>query len=192
MILSIIFIIIKLVASLLIADFVTGMFHWLEDTYNIPFGDILCHNRLHHIKPYEMTKYTTLETITSTLYFAIPLMLLNYFFIKSQIMMISLVFMTFANQIHKLSHYPTKMIKSKTIHFLQRTGIFQSKSHHHIHHSETTKYYCVMTNYLNPFLEYINFWRRIEYFIQVVFGIYPRTKSDHDVVNDCIKKKIIC
>jgi ubiquitin-conjugating enzyme E2 variant len=38
--------------------------------------------------------------------------------------------------------------------------------------------YCPITPYVNPILEYIDIWKRMENFIEKYVGIKPRSSSD--------------
>jgi ubiquitin-conjugating enzyme E2 variant len=57
--------------------------------------------------------------------------------------------------------------------FLQEMGIFQSPDHHNRHHVKPfEKRFCVITNYCNPILDRIKFWRLLEWLLST-FGIHP-------------------
>jgi ubiquitin-conjugating enzyme E2 variant len=79
-----------------------------------------------------------------------------------------LCYASLSNQIHAIAHAKQK---NKIIILFQKIGLIQSKEMHDLHH--TSPYdinYCVMTNYLNPFLTYINFWYKLENVLSL-FGI---------------------
>ena len=60
---------------------------------------------------------------------------------------------------------------NKIIILLQKIGLIQSKEMHDLHHASPYDInYCVMTNYLNPILTYINFWYKVENLLYL-FGI---------------------
>jgi len=188
MIVSIIKIMMSMFGSLLIADFITGIFHWLEDTYDIPFKSILCPNRLHHIIPREFVKYGFFDTISSSLYLSIPLLIISIVFKLNNLVLFTIIFGTFANQIHKFAHMSNnELAKYPFVRFVQRTGIFQSPNMHRKHHTNTLTNYCPMTNYVNWFLEYISLWRKLEYVIKFIFNIKPRSKRDLEVIKECNK-----
>jgi ubiquitin-conjugating enzyme E2 variant len=51
----------------------------------------------------------------------------------------------------------------------------QSPRHHGRHHSGAKdSYYCVVTNVLNPVLEKVNFWRRLETVVEHATGKAPK------------------
>ena len=66
-------IILQLIIGFLLADIVTGGFHWLEDSYfdyctDIPIiGTIAQDNELHHYFPRSMLAYSYLDHITVSL-----------------------------------------------------------------------------------------------------------------------------
>jgi ubiquitin-conjugating enzyme E2 variant len=46
---------------------------------------------------------------------------------------------------------------------LQRIGLMQSRGHHGVHHRAPYAIrFCPMTNYLNPVLDRMQFWRTVE------------------------------
>ncbi len=60
--------------------------------------------------------------------------------------------------------------------WLQQLKILQTAREHAKHHrGEKNTHYCVITNYLNPVLEKIGFWKGMENGIERVAGIKRRT-----------------
>ena len=60
---------------------------------------------------------------------------------------------------------------------MQKIGLIQSKEMHDLHHNSPYDInYCVMTNYLNPILEWLNFWDFIEFILYLV-GIETTRES---------------
>lgn len=59
--------------------------------------------------------------------------------------------------------------------WLQRAHLLQSPRHHGSHHAGSkNSHYCVVTNFLNPVLEEVNFWRRLERLVQRLTGRAPK------------------
>lgn len=163
----------------LIADFIAGVFHWIEDRYdlvNIPkFGDFLhkwitAPNRNHHSHPQDFlnngfwyrnsTNFIPAFTVAVLIFLISPICSLPFFMVA------------FGNQVHALSHMKGKV--SKTVEVFQNVGLLQSPKQHSLHH--TSPYdcnYCPMTNYLNPILEAVNFWYRLEKVVLKTTGIKP-------------------
>jgi ubiquitin-conjugating enzyme E2 variant len=67
-----------------------------------------------------------------------------------------------ANQIHKWAHR-SRRENGPVISLLQDLKIIQGMRHHAIHHTDPkSTHYCVITEHLNPLLERLRFWTRIE------------------------------
>jgi hypothetical protein len=49
----------------------------------------------------------------------------------------------------------------------------------------------VMTEYLNPFLEFVNFWRWLEWAVEFHFGLPPRARSDREVFRSCVESGVL-
>jgi hypothetical protein len=85
-----------------------------------------------------------------------------------------------ANEVHKWSHCSTSE-NGLIITALQRLGLVQTPAHHSWHHKgRRDTHYCVITNYLNPLLDAINFWRAIESILLSVAGVRKRLDPTTD------------
>ena len=159
----------------LLADLLAGFWHWVEDRYfreDWPvIGKYIAEpNDLHHRKPnaflaqsYWQRNWTTIlpATIGFLLTFPNPLCLV-------------FVFVSQANEIHAWAHSKGKV--SRWVATLQQTGILQSPKHHADHHRNPFDVkYCVMTDWLNPLLDQLQFWQRLEWMIERLTGIRPKT-----------------
>ncbi len=81
-----------------------------------------------------------------------------------------LLMLTQANEIHAWSHQKGKV--HVLIRLLQQMGLVQSPDAHAEHHRHPFSCrYCVMSNLLNPWLDYCFFWRGCELFILRLFGM---------------------
>lgn len=174
----------------LLADFLTGIVHWLEDTYGNPetkflgIGKhIVIPNLVHHIRPRELTQGTWYSRIwTSAAFLSILLAIL--WLLGWDHIMVYWVFgiAVWGNEIHCWSHRSPKE-NGKVITFLQRYYIIQSPKHHGKHHfSPYAVHFCALTPYLNPILEFIRFWRILEVFFMILFGIKPFRGTKHRLV----------
>ena len=78
------------------------------------------------------------------------------------------------NQCHKWAH----MVHSKPhkiIRFLQKAGLIISHERHHKHHTgQFDTDYCIVNGWMNPFLDYIGFWKKTENLIVKLTGAVPR------------------
>jgi ubiquitin-conjugating enzyme E2 variant len=82
------------------------------------------------------------------------------------------VFVSQANEIHAWAHSKGKV--ASWIDALQSIGLLQSPKHHAQHHIDPFESkYCVMTDLLNPLLDRIKFWRRLEWIVERTLGVVP-------------------
>ena len=161
----------------LLADFITGVVHWWEDAYGDPRWKILGPyivqpNLEHHRNPRAMVHGTYWSRISFSLYTAIILAILFYFCgWHSWRMVICLLFCSQGNEVHAIAHR-TNEENGKFFVFLQKTWLMQGKRTHGWHHKAPyDTNFCVMTEFLNPILNKINFWTKIEWFLLKVFRI---------------------
>lgn len=159
------------------ADFITGFIHWWEDTYGNPKWPIIGKyvvepNLIHHKNPAIMLAGSYWNRI-NTSFFAVVLVGGTFWWIglRSWQLIVCLLFCVQGNEIHAMSHRPDKA-NGKLVLFLQKTGILQSKKTHRWHHKapyETN--FCIMSDFINPILNRIEFWRKLEWFILKFFKI---------------------
>lgn len=65
-----------------------------------------------------------------------------------------------ANEIHAYAHRKRVPVWAQ---FMQLFGFMQSKGHHNAHHLKGgPNRYCAITNWLNPALDHIEFWKALE------------------------------
>lgn len=159
------------------ADFVTGIIHWWEDTYGNPDWPLIgkyvvSPNLVHHRQPNKMLEGSYWNRINTSFFAAAMVGSIFWWFgIRSWQMVVCLLFCVQGNEIHAMSHRPDKL-NGRLILFFQKTGILQSKKEHRWHHKapyETN--YCVMSDFINPILNRIEFWRMMECFILKFFKI---------------------
>lgn len=178
-------VLLKVVGIVLLIDFISGFFHWLEDAYGnedwpIIGEQITKPNILHHHDPRYFTRYSWLYSARVLLPMGAIVLLAAYQFNFLNWMTILFVIIGVnANEIHKWAHR-SKKENGKVITALQRTGILQSPKQHMFHHVGTKDtHYCVITDYLNPVLEIIHLWEGIEWIIERVLGV--KRRPDHSV-----------
>jgi len=84
------------------------------------------------------------------------------------------LFITFTNQIHKWSHTYSGLPRLVT--FLQDCHFILPRKHHRIHHvAPHETYFCITTGWLNYPLEKLHFWASVEWLIERLTGVGPRT-----------------
>lgn len=164
----------------LATDFLSGFFHWMEDSYGGPFWPVFGR---HVTKPNILHHYAPRAFVTNSWFLSSRLLLL----IGSTIAILTLALGIFnwmvalavflgvnANQVHKWSHR-TRGENGRFVVFLQRARLIQSPSHHHRHHTHgKDSNYCVLTDFLNPVLDGTRFWRGLEWLVERLFGIRKR------------------
>lgn len=78
------------------------------------------------------------------------------------------------NQVHKWAH----MRKSQLpfwVKWLQGAHILLPIKHHHIHHQPPhVVKYCIITGWANYPLDFVDFWRKLEWIIEALTGAKPR------------------
>lgn len=180
-------VLINVVLGYLLADFIMGVYHWIKDTYFSPYTPLIGKtlvwgSRLHHIRPRFVCEFDDTDLFYSsakwTLIWMGPLFLAFGLtpFLLSLFIVISL-----NDVIHKYAHmYDNERPAFVTT--LQKLYILQTYEEHHQHHMLPHDVnYCPITPYLNVVLEKVNFWRRLEQFIENKTGIKPREFTDEFV-----------
>jgi ubiquitin-conjugating enzyme E2 variant len=177
------------------ADFLTGFFHWLEDTYCLEsyplIGGFICEPNIeHHVDPQMMVRTGTfisrniLQWTLALVLFAI-LCLIS---LGNVFTFITLLMTSFGNEVHRWNHISKN---GKFVTFMKDFGIIQAQRQHSMHHKPPhKKYYCVLTSQVNAVLEPIDFWRKLEWFVQIATGISPKRANRRDSQPRKPKKKV--
>ncbi len=161
----------------LLADFITGVVHWWQDAYGNPTWPILGKyviepNLLHHQDPRHMLKVSYVNRVNTSLITAG--ILITIFWLSgwhSWQMIVCLLFCSQGNEIHAIAHRSDKE-NGKFLMFFQKLGIVQRRKTHGWHHKAPyDTNFCVMTEFLNPVLNKINFWTRLEWTILKTFRV---------------------
>lgn len=170
----------NLLVIILLADFISGFVHWLEDAYakpEMPFvGGIARENLLHHDKPRDFLKKGWWQSSYDLIALGLVILAISWFaFGAVSIWLVLLVVLSVnANQIHKWAHQ-NRQERPWVISKLQDWHILQGARQHGRHHrGEKNTYYCVITNILNPVLEKLGFWVGLERSILWVTGVQRR------------------
>jgi hypothetical protein len=165
-----------LIMAYLAADFVSGLVHFLGDT----FGDektwllgeaFIKPFREHHIDPRGITRHDFIETNGNNCIVSIPGAFCFYYFIPARhelwalwllgfcMLLVVGVFMT--NQFHKWAHLekPPAWIQR-----LQAWRLILGTDHHDVHHTPPfDRYYCITTGWLNPVLDKLHFFPALQW-----------------------------
>jgi plasmanylethanolamine desaturase len=163
-------------AGYVMADFVSGLVHWLADRFGAPDTPMIGAAfvrpfREHHIDPEAITRHDFVETNGNNCLVAVPQLALTFFlfdvspgqhlrlFILALVLFLSCsVFAT--NQFHKWAHMAEPPALPR---FLQRFHLILSRSHHKIHHvSPFNTHYCITTGWLNVPLRKLRVFETLE------------------------------
>ena len=157
-------------------DFVSGLVHWLADTYGSEQTPLVGANfikwfRLHHVYPKDICTHNFIATNGNTCIIAAPLVALclpivwdeevsatRAFIVLTTLLMTATTVAT--NQFHKWAHEDAP---SHAARLLQRAHLILRPRHHSLHHTEPFQTdYCIANGWLNPLLEKIKFFGRLE------------------------------
>jgi plasmanylethanolamine desaturase len=171
---------VKFIATVLAADFVAGMIHWLEDAYvreDTPLiGKWVARpNIVHHHYPRYMTRYNWWQTSFDLLLVSAALVIVAWFLglLTWEVWVFAIVSAN-ANEFHKWEHR-TRKENGRIISFLQDIRVLQTARHHARHHTDPkNSHYCTITNFLNPVLDGINFWNGVEWALARTVGLERR------------------
>lgn len=167
---------VEIMICILIADFITGMFHWFEDTYGTISDSWLSKNIwepniLHHKDPSFIVIMSNFINRNYLQWIFSGLVLTGFYFIGIlcwQWILIG-VLASFANEVHAWNHSKKN---NYIIDLLQDMCIVQTKLHHSKHHIKPyCKNYCILTNWVNPILERIYFWRVLEFILSPILKV---------------------
>jgi len=172
--------IVSLALAVVFTDFLSGILHWLEDSYGHPGTPVLGRyvtqaNIKHHFEPRHFTKSPVWKrnrvTWTMTALLMLGVWYSGHF---SPFWAWVGVLGVLSNEIHCWAHR-TPRENGPVVTALQRWHIVQSPRHHAVHHTDPKKEcYCVLTDFLNPVLDRIRFFRRTEALIALRTGVHPR------------------
>ncbi len=161
----------------LLADFLTGLIHWWEDAYGNPswplVGKLVIEPNLeHHKNPRLLLKGTYWHRINTSLAAALLIGVVLWLAgFHSWQMVVCLLFSAQGNEIHAMGHRTDKE-NGRIVLFLQKMGIVQRRKTHGWHHKAPyDTNFCVMTEFLNPVLNAIGFWKKLEWFVLHIFRI---------------------
>lgn len=169
-------ILLKIVLLFFLADFTTGIYHFLVDTYGVLNGKYLVKSinpLLHdHINPNYITQQIYWQINGGMYRFSILIFTVSLFFGFYWELLLFILFCSNGNMIHKWAHQNSSEIP-KIIKKLQWLTIIQTQAHHLKHHSnQFHENYCMMSNYLNPLLHSIYFWELIKFLFKIC-GLSP-------------------
>ncbi len=170
---------------LLLADFLSGLTHWAEDAYGeatwpVVGPHVIAPNLLHHRDPRAMTRQSWLRNIDIPFVLGALVLLvvgLSGHLTWRWLLTVSLLVMT--NLVHRWAHQ-TPAENGRFLARLQATGLIQSRAAHAAHHRmPRTSHYCALTNFVNPLVERIGLWTKLEALVFRLTGVRRRAEVPH-------------
>lgn len=161
------------VECLLVVDLLSGVLHWAEDTWTAPGRSklldryIVRDNIEHHRKPglIRAGDYWATNRVCIVLA-SVAACVMALCGVHAWEAYLIVAFASQANQVHLWAHSANS---PRWVAALQRLGLLQSTAHHAQHHKRPyASRFCTITNFLNPVLDRIMFWRGLEWvFVQL-------------------------
>jgi len=178
--------------GLVASDFVTGVLHWIPDTYGSENTPVLGPSvvkpfRLHHLYPRDICTHNLVTTLGNSCIIAVPVLSFSLYLIwqmpESRWLAVAVASLSvlaagtvLTNLFHKWAHQDQR---SAIVSWFQRARLVLEPSHHDLHHTAPfNKHYCITNGWLNPVLNRIGFFGKIEAGLRV-FGIEPSAVHDN-------------
>ena len=162
--------------GVILGDFVSGLVHWAADTYGSEdmrlIGPSLVKPfRLHHVYPRDITTHGLVELTGNVCILAVPVLVACLYLMwkmpDSGLLAFSVVCFALmavatvaTNHFHMWAHQESP---SSIARWLQRKRLVLEPSHHKLHHTQPFNMnYCITNGWLNPVLNNLKFFRRLE------------------------------
>jgi len=162
------------VVGYLVADFLAGSVHWLADRYFDPTTPVLgpmliAPFREHHVDSMSIGRHDFFEVSGNNALVSIPLVLALFAlpaptgFGSTFVALFGLSLsaaLVATNQFHGWAHaaHPPRLVRR-----LHRWGLILTPERHALHHTAAhDRAYCVTSGWLNPLLDRVHFFERIE------------------------------
>src|SRR6266851_6717593 len=157
-------------------DLVSGIVHWAAYTYcsvdtPVVGPSLVKPFRMHHVYPRDICTHNLVETVGNVCILAFPLLSVCLYLLwllpESGLLAFAVICVALTsaatvatNQFHKWAHQEKVSAFAR---WLQRMRLVLEPSHHKLHHTEPfNKHYCITNGWLNPLLNKVNFFRRLE------------------------------
>jgi plasmanylethanolamine desaturase len=168
------------------ADLCSGLVHWGADNWGAPDTPFIGSGfirpfRHHHLDPKEMCNHDFIELNGNLALVVLPVIIATIMiplnvspwldcYVRGSIL--SLVLWTcLTQQIHSWVHQDNP---PRVVTYLQRAHLILGVDHHNRHHLPPhTSNYCITTGWLNPILDIIQFFPRLEWMIHKLTGATP-------------------
>lgn len=169
------------------ADFVSGVVHWVGDTWGNEGTPWLGQRfirpfRFHHAHPLNMLRSNFFTTNGDTALSSLPFLLIPFLFpLDTSWGRLSALFVAsvggwgmWTSQCHQWAHMKSP---PRVVAWLQRRGLILSREHHRWHHKAPfAANYCITTGWCNGVLSAIRFFSALEWVVQRLTGWRPRSE----------------
>ena len=174
------------------ADFVSGVVHWAGDTWGTEDSPWIGRRflrpfRFHHAHPLDMLKSNFFTTNGDTALSALPFLLVPFLIpldtsagrFAALLVMAVGGWGMWTSQFHQWAHMKSP---PRVVVWMQRRGLLLSREHHLRHHkSPFATHYCITTGWCDGFLNAIRFFAALEWVIQWLTGLRPRSDEQAPV-----------
>ncbi len=154
------------IAGYVLADFVSGLVHFLGDTFGSErtpvLGKAFIHPfREHHVDQTAICHHGFFEVNGNNSLISLPFALLAAWIAPVHPLLAALIFFFLlgilaTNQFHKWAHAPQV---PRFVAWLQRRRLILSPKHHAVHHTPPhDTYFCITAGWMNPILHRIGFF----------------------------------
>ncbi len=168
------------------ADFMSGLVHWLADTWGREDFPVLGPRflkpfRVHHVTPTSFVECGFMDTNGDTALIGIPFLLsifawplgTTWGFTAASFLLAFCAFALPTNQIHQWAH---TLNPPRFVTLLQRLRLILPPKSHQYHHVGTHDgNYCITSGCCNQILERIQFFRTLEWIVESWTGFKPRS-----------------
>jgi ubiquitin-conjugating enzyme E2 variant len=162
-----------IILAVLLADFITGVIHWWEDTYGDPDWKIIGRwviepNIIHHQDPLFVTRGSFWSRNYQTMIPAFAITLSSWWSEGPWWLTLATFIAGFGAEIHVWSHRPRRD-NYWAVNLLHDMCLIQTPRYHSMHHhSPFSTHFCAITNILNPVLEITRFWTAVEHCLSCI------------------------
>lgn len=164
----------------LLADMLSGTAHWICDTFfeeDTPvIGRLVIRPfREHHVYPQRITRYRFIEQDTMSFLLMLPPLAVAFWLGAPQqgsgaallwcCCLLGLATGSFGtNLFHKWAHERKPPVVAR---WLQCSGLILMPERHRRHHRDHSRGFCVTTGWMNPLLDALRFFPRVEHMVRL-------------------------
>ncbi len=173
-------------------DLVSGFVHWAADTYGtertpLVGSSLIKPFRMHHLYPRDICVHNLVTTVGNTCILAVPVLVFCLYLLwisRSGLLAFVILCTTLmaaatvaTNLFHKWAHQEKP---SAGVRRLQRLRLVLEPEHHQLHHTRPfDKHYCITNGWLNPLLNRVGFFRKLEAVLSLI-GIKATNTADRE------------